>query len=683
MPDPQGIIRLKPKPVPENTPYSLDDLISKIDENWTDFDQLWQSGEINENMFIAQDWTEKQKSSFKAQGRIPYSFPLVAGKFRQIAGLQTSLRTSFRADAISNPDNEVRADVAQTILRAAESRSKFKNIESEAFVSGAAMKYGVGKVTIENDGIENKMGFDEVDYRNFMWDLTDTSYELNKVLFTAEVEQRKVFELAVDGYDTSKITQDMQNGFGREFPNWYFGTNSNGDMDMGIVRIFHFYARTVRTYYSVVTPDESDLIASVGFNIPKVGTFANKSDAEILLRKVRLAYIMNGLAPEGWIVEHKKEVYDYYKFNYTGIMEYEALDVETHPYSVYFAIKFKDKFISFFDFLKSPQLFYDRMFAQIDYSIGKDSKTNKQLWIGGLDSRETPESAVRKLDETGETILSASPTPIITAIRTEGVKTEWLAINNIMNSLIEDVAGGAAFFGLSKGAESGVAIRNKQQLGQTMAQTLFDNLVRFKENLGRKAIIYHAHFINNEQTIRVSGSDLTPEMKQLLMNDGLFIPSQRTKNHGYLTINKKGYPHSFIIDDDLEITIGTAPLTETEKEAKFVMLQEARQNDPRLANSIVYYELMLQNMPNLDEGMRQALLEEYKAQIQAEQAQAEKESQREDMKLQIQMFKAMSDSSAKGTGNKIKAEEAKTDRIAKTADINQERKTERANILEA
>lgn len=678
-----GIIKLARPKVPENTPNNIDDLRWLITNNISHFEEIWASGEENERMYVANNWTEQQESDIRGQDRIPYSFPLVASKFRQIEGLQTELRTSYRVDAITNPQNELKADIAETILRTSESRSKFKYIESEVFKSGAAMKYGAAKVTIDNDGVENRMNFKEVDYKNLIWDLSDYSFELDDALFVGEVEQRKIFEYEAEGYDTKNWNADNTSYFGRDLPVEFYGVSANGETDWNTIRVFNLYVKTIRKYWTVVVPDTAGLASQVGLTPPNLGSFSDKKEAEKLLARVRTAYILAGLPPEGWIVEHHKKVYDFYKFNFFEIMHYQAQDIETHPYSVYFSIKFKDKFISFYDFLKSPQLFYDRMFMQIDYSIGKDVKTVKQLWEGGLSDRETPESAVKKLDKTGETILTKTPAAVVQSVNTQGAKTEWLQINTLMTQIIEDVGGGAAFFGLSEGAESGKAIVAKQRLGKTMAQTLFDNLLRWKENLGKKALIYHSHYISNEQTLRVSGTDISQKAKEILERDGLFQKSMKTTSAGYLTINKEGSPQSFLTDDDLEVSITTAPLTENEKEARYTMMSESEQMDPYLAQSVTWQEIKISNMPNITEEMRDRLIEERQRQLEAQQEATEREEKRKDIELKIKMMDALNNAGNKSANTQIKANEADTKRIQAVTQAKSDKTENKVNLIEA
>jgi len=201
-----------------------------------------------------------------------------------------------------------------------------------------------------------------------------------------------------------------------------------------------------------------------------------------------------------------------------------------------------------------------------------------------------------------------------------------------MQSFIEDFAGGRSFQGLGEGAaESGKAINLKKQQGALVAALMLDNLSRWKQSIGELALWMISEFDTAERQIKIQGEQLTPEMLQLLQQDGVFTPSQIDTQKGFLTINKGGIPS--LKDAEFELVVTESSLTETEKEFKYMQILEAGKFIPTLQSLPTYTELLLKYNPDISSKDRNQLIQEFKAFLQAQQQAEQAEAQREDAKL--------------------------------------------------
>ena len=180
--------------------------------------------------------------------------------------------------------------------------------------------------------------------------------------------------------------------------------------------------------------------------------------------------------------------------------------------------------------------------------------------VNALAESETPESAIRKAGKTGGVIQTNTNELAIQAVPSKGINPQWIQIVTIMQSFIEDFAGGRSFQALGEGAaESGRAINLKKQQGALVAALMLDNLSRWKQSIGELALWMISEFDTAERQMKIQGDELTPEMLQLLQQDGVFTPSQIDSQKGFLTINSGGIPS--LKDADFELVITESALT--------------------------------------------------------------------------------------------------------------------------
>ena len=419
-------------------------------------------------------------------------------------------------------------------------------------------------------------------------------------------------------YGESKEISGNDGSWGREKNSYYVTKNPNGKSEFDILSVFTHYQKVTRKYWYVIHPDPLGFLGE-GVYMKKLNS---QEEAEIELRKANFKYVANGFDKMGKVEEKEEVAYDKYIFADSRIVKYEQLDYPSFPIKIFRCFHYEDDFWSFMDVLKSPQIFYDRLLAQIDYSFGSDIKTVYQLNVNALADGMTYEQAKKIIEQTGGVVPSNSNEAIMQAIKAQGVNPQWLQIATVMQSLMEDFAGGRSFSGLGEGSgESGRAINLKKQQGALVAFLMLDNLARWKQMMGEFALFLHSEYDTVERQIKVQGAELSPEMLQILNQNGIVAPSQTDPESVYVKVGGI----DFLKDAELELTVTEASLTASEKEFKYLQLLEMGRANQAMWQMPAYVQMLLEYDPNISSRMKKQLLQQIEQYNQQQQQMAQQE----------------------------------------------------------
>lgn len=590
------------------TPLTAENLESLHDQVISYFEEKWANGEENERYKKIKNWTADQEKKIKSQGRQPYSIPIAVTKLNTIEATQRQARSQFDVKAKVDPNDEIKAELAKLMLRDDEKLSKFQYIESEIFASGMSVMYGVGEAYVDYSKIIPTIKFRKIDYRNFVWDKNAKDYLLEDALWCAKIDRMYRYEVDnmygktdINGEKTNLSVDDAT--FGREKSSYYISKDPNQKEEFDIISVFTHYQKVIRTYWYVIHPDQLDFLGEGVY----MKRFKNKEEAEMHLREINLHYLLNGFDIAGEIESKDEVAYDKYVFADGKILKYEETNYPSFPLKIYRSFHFEDDFWCFMDVLKSPQKFYDRLWAQIDYSFGSDIKTVYQLNVNALADGITYEKAKEIIVQTGGVVPSNSSEAIMQAIKAQGVNPQWLQIATISQGLMEDFGGGRSFSGLGdESGESGRAINLKKQQGALVAFLMLDNLARWKQAMGEFALYLHSEFDTVERQIKVQGGELSPEMLQILKENGIVTPSQTEEDSVYVKVGGI----DFLKDAELELTVTEAALTSSEKESQYLQLLEMGRANQTLWQMPAYLMMLLEYQPNIPQKIKKQLIEQ-------------------------------------------------------------------------
>lgn len=628
------------KTLPDETPLTVSDLVNLHDKYSGDFIQIWDDIDRNAKYWMAENWTEDEKiQAYNEDGIRLESLPAVQSKLRHILGAFKQLKTSYKVEAKSDPNDEIKAVLAQLRLRDIESRGNSEYLDAETFEQGLVLKYGVRKIIPSVQGGLDLITIENIDAKDFAWDLSSTRRDMKDVRWMAEIERLTEAEIKLK---YPNLTSDYFNRDLRFYTQLneplYFYTDEGGKP---LYSVFHHYQKVKVKKYYCVFPDVKDLWATDVI----VHKFNTKQEAEEKLQYYQRQYRALGLDEEvgeegmGYVAEAIESAIDYYCFTYRGILAYGRLTVNEFPYGIFFTIRVGKEFISFLDYLKGAQRVFDRMWAEIFYSL----KTSiRQVYEGNynlLDRSETPESVAKKLTTHGGIIWTLSPQGnVINPVPKAPIDSAWGAVAQSMLSYMEDFAGGRTFFGLSQGEESGRAIYNKVAQGQLLASTLFDAFTEFKRCFGRNLLKWLQHLDTEPAVVKTHGALITEQMKELLKRKGLYEETDEKSKAGYAFINIPEVPESYLADADIELSVTEEGFSENERERRWYQLIEAERTDATgtLVMLPSWLELKLETM-NIDPDIRQRLIEELVQQRQQAQQMAQQQADIEKAKIMATM----------------------------------------------
>lgn len=626
----------------QGTPLSHTQLMQLHGQVSGEFDKHWKQGERNERRWMGDNWDESQRAKIKRQRRQAYSLAILASKLKYISATQRQLRTSYVVEPVSDPNDEVKAQLATLQMRAVENRSNAKYIDTDTFEAGLAIKYGVRRVGLDTTSVIPRVKSYSVDWKNFVWDLNAREYEVRKdAMWCAEVQ--KMSRIFLEGIYGKEGISDTTGGThitsfaGRPKMSYFvtFQKDAGSPRPYDMISLFKHCQKVVRTYHYVVFPDTA---GAHSLNSPVIGKYKTEQEANTVLRELNVTNLLQGMPFEGEVITREEQGVDYYEFTYNKILYYEETEWEHFPYDVYFAMKFEDKFASYQDFLNDPQLIIDRMWAQIDYSLGKDIKNVYQGNKLALDQSETPESAERKANETGGIIWTKSNEQVFQAIQSQGANPQWVNAIELMAQYIEDMTGGRTFKGQKEkgGAQSGRAIRQLQEAGSVQVSAFLDSFNRFKKSHGENILWWIREYENEEDTIKVHGGALSQEMRKLLEEEDLFTPSAQNDGTGFVTLNKGGI--DYLKDAEVELVVREEGMTETMREKRWLQLTEAERADPLLAQSPTFRKLKLEAM-DLNHSDKEKIVQETEDARKQAQEMAQQQMNMEREKNQLQYGK--------------------------------------------
>lgn len=622
-------------------PLSVSDLIGFIDAAYSKWAEKWKRAEVNEKMWLGDNYTEEQKQEIRNQGRQPYSIALAKSKVDRIIGAFLSQRMEYKISAASDPNDEIKAILAQMQVHSVERRSSFQDLERGVFESAMGMLIGVSKMELDYSHIYPRVKASRIDYKNFMYDPNSKSYDISEdALWCVEIDKQyrklinKKYKIKPEEIKTMATGNAL--GFeGRDKINYYITPNNLSD-DYDVLTIYNFYLKVPKTIYCVIFPDTEGLTDAGGIIDSK---WDSESEAEERLRELQIPYILNGLPLEGTVEEKETIGIDRYLFNYERILEYESTDLEKFPYDVCFAVKWEDKFISYLEILKDPQKFYNRFLMEIDKALGKDNKTASQLNVDALSESETEETALQKI-ESGDTILARSGEDVLKYIENKGANPQWLQMLDVITMIMQDLSGGEWWNSKAKAGDSGTKVNSLIAQGSLLTKPFLDNAQIWRRLVGKNILWWLQHYESAKDVIKVQGGALTPEMLKILQNEGLYKPSKITYGEGFLTVNDEEIGLSYLKDADFELVVTEQALSETEKQGKLALAIQQEQIDQSLMLSPAWREHKLQ-LSDVPPDVRQKIMAEIQAAQQAVQAQQQQKNEMEQQRINTEKARVL------------------------------------------
>ena len=622
-------------------PMTAQDLARIHEANSPYFDKLRKSGAENEMYMRGENLSDAQKKDIYGQGRIPFPMAIAADKINKFIAAERNNRTSFRLLA-KKMDAEVKCALGNLRLKDVETSSNGEYFDSDMSQAAIGAKFGVGKIYVEkNKKGANVVRYKTIDYSKFGWDANSRTYEKNTdcAFWYEEIPTyRRDIEVDYGKKVAEGIEIGNQGRFDRRNTNYWGIANSDGKRDLDIINIYEHYQKVPRKRFNVVFDGEVDFVAN------------SKKEAEFALKNFKVPYLVLGQPiPPNEIVPITELGIDKYVFTYNEILEYEETDYLYPPYIIDQSFQFEDEIWCLMDLLKSPAKFADKLISQIDYAFGADIKNGWEIvepWLAqGIDISE----AIRR-------VKAGEPLPVIhsgavRSIPSKGANTQWMEMYGVMNQVLGELTGniwgGQQPPGKQREAQGTVAM--KMQQGSLVSALFMDNKRRTKMDLGKKLLWWLKKYDTAKEVLRVHGSDIKPEMQQLLQQKELYQPSPSQKGVGYVTMNEEEYSLSYLDDSDFELAISQTENSESQKQQRLMELQMLKQNGIMIPPQ-VWMEYM-----DVDYDLRQEI-------IQATQEAQKVEAQDKEDAKNLELIKATKGETEAGhaVGNEMASKSLQT-----------------------
>ncbi len=544
------------------------------------FDKLRNRALKNEALKRGEHWGENEKRKITAQGRQPYSISLTAQKINTIISAQRRSKTTFSVLPLSDPEDYYKARLAQLHLEEKEKLCRINEIENQVFESGLSIAFGAVEIydTHGLNGREIKLR--NIGWRELLWDPDSAEYLLEDAAFMIK---RSYLPAGNEDYPVESAGRHPV----------LKSTSVTGNE---ISEVLRYYIKVMRRMWLLRIRD-----ANTGVVLYQ--KFAEKENAEAKAREVKS--ISDGKGTDAELIPYFEIGIDKITTLNGVICSEEKLNTGSYPFLVFRAFHSGSGFWCLADLLADPQRFIDRIFTQIDFGFGRDLKNVFQGNLHSLADIETPESAVRKAEQTGGIIWTRTGEEAFKPLRSAGVNPQYFQAAAVMQSFIEDLSGGRSFQGLSEYyGESGAAINAKQKQGYMIVNLFLDNLRIWRTELGRRLLEYISVYEERERILPVFGKDRIGE----IMSDSKLSPflSVAGCGRGYLDTGKMSEEMKNYLDGrDFELVINTVPPEDERNAMNMQTLSEINRIYPGYIRPEIFVAAS-----GLDEGIKSRILGE-------------------------------------------------------------------------
>ena len=573
----------------QNTPLSAADLVNTHSGHMTYFDDLWARGKENELYLRGKNLSGKQEDDYYNQGRIPFPNAATADKLQRIISTERNSRTNIKAIA-KNPKSEIIAEILNFRLKRVREDSEMDYTRSEIFTSGVSAMYGVGEITVGYNKKGRKViKIDKVDYQNMIWDSNARRYDKADGTFMAK--RKKVYRLDIKrdyGKEIAEQINISDSYWGRKINNYWGIPNQSGERDYDVIILFEHYQKVLRDFYYVI------------FKGQIVSKETSSKDANEILRMLKMPYLASGQeVPRATVVKKVEDGFDKYTFVQNAILEYEQTDLEDYPFEIYQAFNFEDEIWCMTDILKPKNKFMDKLISQVDYAFGIDVKQPAEIVEPWLHEGISIEEAQRRYKE-GELVPVNRP-GALNLMKGRGANPEWVKVYEILKQDLTEYSGGPIFSGVQPGlqreSKEAVAMKLKQQ--ELIANLFVDNLQRWELGLFKKTLWFLEKYDDEETIIRTEGGNLSPEMLQILQENGIYVASDNFPGVGYIVLNQTGKEGSYLKDYDVNLELSEENTADSQRQMEWGRMIEAAKYMPDLMLSPTYKKLAIERIGSI------------------------------------------------------------------------------------
>lgn len=621
----------------EYTPFRVSEMPSSViareafaDENLSDvYTRIWQDIETARPLFI-QHWDEARRNSSFVQGhqwdddeieahhrqsRIPYVFDQISPKVNAVLGVHSARRVEAQAIP-TEPGDEPTAYIANRLIKWCEQINRMDEVENEVFYDMIVKKAGATVTRWAlTDGLSGRPVVERIPIYQMMWDANSVDVSLSDAKWMARVlpisrqdaiERWPEFEEAVRNaagfgnestvsrFEVMTPRQQYMAEAGRALKE----TDLRGD----IIAVEHF--EKVRQYIYIVVDQISNDIAEYD----EQGTAQNHLEG--LIQQYSEGDV-NMLDAEGndlvSIVTLSKDIVIQSLIFGDECVSREVTDLPDFPYQISFCYHDDGEYWSFVDQLIDPQMFQNRMISELDNQIGRGNKNIMTV----IEAKLKRGFSIEKLATEASKVSPKIPVlshDAINVVPNQPAQSDLVPAISMAINHMTDIVGGRNALGLQENAaESGAAVRARQEAAGMARMPVFAHINSWRRKVTEMCLWYMRRYLAADQQMRILGEEGKPEWL-LVSQDAL----------------------DSLANAKMDIVISEAVDTVTAKERQFVQVKELFQTiGPMLPPDIVVTTLL--EYSSLEQATKDRILSMIPS---VQQYQSQQEQQKKMAKLQ-------------------------------------------------
>lgn len=604
---------------------SLNDTVARVHQAraaaFRTFKAKWEQMQQNSDFIRLQQYSQKQLLKMDEQKRVPYVLDYLNSAMNTFQGIQRDRRTEIFYYGVESGD-EVKAEVLNAVKDATLQQNNFIYKESDVFQDGLIQK--VGAVEFEWSREKNKNGalnIIVVPPRQLMWDLNGNEFDktdctwISRHRLYGKRELKNKYPEKTDIIDKMPAINDIDLGVFDDlrFPEGYL--DSLLDIDLGMIAMIEFWEKKYELRW-FIQDKESGLVRDLYYDSKKEAQAAVKEEKQ----KTEATFTEQGVIAPEVNVEVFSDTFPVIVKSETAhdvaFVEEETQKEPFYPLSIYHPFWVDRDWYSPLDIVKDGQRYHNKMFSMADHWIGTASKGTI------LTDSKNPDEVNRVKEAIGGLggVITVEDVEAYKEFKAEGPNPQIFGLMDKAENQIHANSGGRNFQGQKETAsESGIAVRQRIEQGGLSGFIIYDNLRRWKMDVGSKIAWYLTTNLTYADTVRIEGEELVQETMQKFqsVNQGNWFRANPFRpGVGYLKVNTEG--KNTIENLKVDTIVDEARWSVSKNQSILQEISVAMQSNPNLAQTFPP-EVMVHFM-NLPFSLKQQALQRIKELEQMQQA---------------------------------------------------------------
>jgi len=619
----------------------VDEIINFNMATMIEFTKFYKEGQRNIDVTYGDHWDNSQKAKFTKQDRLALNMPVLFPKVQSLIGFEKENRNHLEANPVGKED-ELTTELITPLIRHIEDQDepkKFEFTKSDVYADCIIPCYGVYELyTQQNDFKKEEVFIRHIPYNQILFDLNFSDYEmsgcrrfqqhwncyLDDLIAEFPDKKEKCMKVDEDFADTDRFPQ-------RDLILSYYNDSSEPgkkiikrirDWKKATSTLWYLNDLSTKVKYEFLTKDEAeekrDELVSQQQDVLQGLTSFPSSEPLLSQSDETNSFLQN------YVIESApKEVWEYTEIAGTVLIEdTKVLEVPDEcPITITFSIFMMGKWFTPVGIMRGLQEFIDRLFAQLDYSIGIDSKGGAEVDVSLLAEQYNNVDQLKEAYVKGDLVFKEGQGTLLTPMKRTGANPQYFQLFEIFFKLLEDGFGGRNFQGSQEagGQQSGRAISQLLAVAQTLTNNYLDNLRRSDLLLGRKLLKYIKKYYDYEFTMSVLGESLQEDVARTLQENGLYQKSLMKEGKGWLVYDPANPNVKALSDTSVKLSLTKTSARTDEKEMLRGVLLALQQQ-----GYAIPLEVFLDTMPI--KATDKAKIIAYNKQVQEEQKQMQLQS---------------------------------------------------------